>query len=81
MSGGARKSPPQFPYLIDWACSSSGAWVSLVLEGVFGIEVALDGTVTANPQVSSPGPERPPDRPPSRLDDVRRHRRRHNPYA
>ncbi|TDW89421.1 hypothetical protein EV137_3215 [Kribbella pratensis] len=56
MAGGARKSPPQFPYLIDWSCSSSGAWVSLVLEGVFGIEVALDGTVTASPQVAALDP-------------------------
>lgn len=52
MAGGARKSPPQYPYLIDWSCSSSGAWVSLVIEGIFGVQVALDGTVTANPQVS-----------------------------
>ncbi|MEU8222273.1 hypothetical protein [Kribbella sp. NPDC048915] len=57
MAGGARKSPPQFPYLIDWSCSSSGAWVSLVLEGIFGIEVALDGTVTANPQVAALDPD------------------------
>ncbi|MDX2973153.1 hypothetical protein PWY87_19960 [Kribbella solani] len=56
MAGGAQKSPPQFPYLIDWSCSSSGAWVSLVLEGIFGIEVALDGTVTANPQVAALDP-------------------------
>ncbi|MEV0803062.1 hypothetical protein AB0I34_35610 [Kribbella sp. NPDC050281] len=56
MAGGARKSPPQFPYLIDWSCSSSGAWVSLVLEGVFGVEVGLDGTVTANPQVAALDP-------------------------
>ena len=57
MAGGARKSPPQFPYLIDWSCSSSGAWVSLVLEGIFGIEVALDGTVTASPQVAALDPD------------------------
>ncbi|MEU4605372.1 hypothetical protein AB0F43_20505 [Kribbella sp. NPDC023972] len=57
MAGGARKSPPQFPYLIDWSCSSSGSWVSLILEGVFGVEVALDGTVTANPQVSALDPD------------------------
>jgi hypothetical protein len=57
MSGGARKSPPQFPYLIDWACSSSGSWVSLVLEGIFGVQVALDGTVTANPQVATLDPD------------------------
>lgn len=57
MAGGARKAPPQSPYLIDWSCSSSGAWVSLVLEGIFGIEVALDGTVTANPQVAALDPD------------------------
>ncbi|MEV4265107.1 hypothetical protein [Kribbella sp. NPDC049584] len=57
MAGGAAKSPPQFPYLIDWSCSSSGAWVSLVLEGIFGIEVALDGTVTASPQVAELDPD------------------------
>ncbi|MEV5960422.1 hypothetical protein AB0L70_01585 [Kribbella sp. NPDC051952] len=57
MAGGAQKSPPQFPYLIDWSCSSSGSWVSLVLEGVFGVEVALDGTVTANPQVAALDPD------------------------
>ncbi|WP_020389160.1 hypothetical protein [Kribbella catacumbae] len=56
MAGGARKSPPQYPYLIDWSCSSSGAWVSLVLEGVFGLEVALDGSIQANPQVASLDP-------------------------
>jgi hypothetical protein len=57
MAGGASKAPAQFPYLIDWACSSSGAWVSLVLEGVFGLEIALDGTVVANPQVASLDPD------------------------
>ncbi len=57
MAGGARKSPPQFPYLIDWSCSSSGSWVSLILEGVFGVEVALDGTVVADPQVRGLDPD------------------------
>lgn len=47
IAGGARKSPPQFPYLIDWACSSSGAWVQFVVEGLFGVEVDISGTVTA----------------------------------
>ncbi len=56
MAGGARKAPPQDPYLIDWACSSSGAWVSLVLEGLFGVEVGLDGTVTAQPRVAALDP-------------------------
>ena len=52
MAGGARKSPPQFPYLIDWSCSSSGSWVSLILEGVFGLQIGLDGTVAATPQLA-----------------------------
>lgn len=47
INGGARKAPPQLPYIIDWACSSSGAWTALVVEAVFGVEVAADGTVTA----------------------------------
>lgn len=57
MAGGARKSPPQYPYLIDWSCSSSGAWVSLILEGIFGLEISLDGTVTVNPQVTPLDPD------------------------
>ena len=32
IAGGARKSPPQLPYINDWACSSAGAWVEFVLE-------------------------------------------------
>jgi hypothetical protein len=56
MAGGARKSPPQFPYLIDWSCSSSGSWVSLILEGVFGLQIGLDGSVAANPQLSTLDP-------------------------
>ena len=47
VAGGARKSPAQFPYLIDWACSSAGAWCELIISGVFGVEVDLDGTVRA----------------------------------
>lgn len=47
INGGARKAPPQLPYIIDWACSSSGAWIELVLEGLFGIHVTTDGCVSA----------------------------------
>src|SRR5690606_27310472 len=47
INGGARKAPPQLPYIIDWACSSSGAWIELVIEALFGVTVATDGTVTA----------------------------------
>lgn len=47
INGGARKAPPQLPYIIDWACSSSGAWIELVLEGLFGIRVQADGAIAA----------------------------------
>lgn len=48
VEGGARKSPPQWPYLLDWSCSSAGSFAELVISGIVGVEVALDGTVTAN---------------------------------
>jgi hypothetical protein len=48
VNGGARKAPPQLPYINDWACSSSGAWVDLILTGVFGVRVAIDGAVSAD---------------------------------
>jgi len=47
IDGGARKAPPQLPYIIDWSCSSSGAWIELVIEALFGVSVAADGTVRA----------------------------------
>lgn len=48
IDGGARKAPPQWPYLLDWSCSSAGSFSELVISGIFGVEVALDGTVTAS---------------------------------
>jgi hypothetical protein len=51
VNGGAVKAPPIEPYINDWACSSSGAWVSLVVEGIFGVRAGLDGTVDASPQL------------------------------
>jgi hypothetical protein len=47
INGGARKAPPQLPYIIDWSCSSSGAWVELVIEALFGVTVTADGTIRA----------------------------------
>ncbi|HWK76768.1 hypothetical protein [Microbacterium sp.] len=47
LNGGARKAPPQLPYITDWACSSSGAWIELVIESLFGVSIALDGRVSA----------------------------------
>ena len=43
LSGGARKAPPQLPYINDWACSSSGAYVALVIESLFGAAPGIDG--------------------------------------
>jgi hypothetical protein len=48
LSGGARKAPPQLPYILDWACSSAGAWVALVIESFFGVDPRLDGTLRVN---------------------------------
>ena len=57
VNGGARKAPPQFPYLIDWACSSAGAWVDLVLQGVFGLDVPVDGEPRATPRLAGIDPD------------------------
>lgn len=48
LAGGARKAPPQLPYINDWACSSSGAYVALVIESLFGAEPGLDGLADVN---------------------------------
>ncbi len=47
INGGARKAPPQAPYLIDWACSSAGSWCELVISGIFGVQIDPDGRVRA----------------------------------
>lgn len=51
IDGGARKAPPQYPYLIDWSCSSAGAWCELVVESIFGVRRHADGSVTAEPEL------------------------------
>lgn len=48
---GARKVPPEEPYINDWACSSGGSWVELVINGIFGVSTE-DDTITASPQLS-----------------------------
>lgn len=57
VEGGARKSPPQFPYLVDWSCSSAGAWCELVIASVFGVEVGVDGEVRAGGCVAQVDPD------------------------
>jgi hypothetical protein len=56
INGGARKAPPQLPYIIDWSCSSSGAWAALVIESLFGVQAGLDGTLTAAPVIADLDP-------------------------
>lgn len=45
---GARKSPSDFPWICDWACSSSGSFVEAVIESIFGVDARLDG-IDAHP--------------------------------
>ncbi|RIQ32189.1 glucosidase family protein [Jiangella rhizosphaerae] len=56
LNGGAVKSPPQFPYLIDWSCSSAGAWSALVVEGFFGVRPDVDGSLTVTSRLDSVDP-------------------------
>lgn len=51
--GGARKAPSEFPWINDWACSSNGAWVSLVIESIFGVRAPLSPPITAEPRFGS----------------------------
>ncbi len=55
-SGGARKSPNEWPWINDWTCSSNGSWVSLVIEAVFGVQVGFDGAIAVNPQLADVDP-------------------------
>ncbi len=57
VNGGARKTPPQFPYLIDWSCSSAGSWVELVVSGLFGLHVDPSGEVSATPRLADVDPD------------------------
>lgn len=56
-SGGALKAPAEMPWINDWTCSSNGAWVALIVQSVFGVNIALDGTVTAEPQLEGLDPD------------------------
>jgi len=55
--GGARKAPPDMPYITDWTCSSSGSWVSVIVEGIFGVEATIHKGVTASPQFGAFDPK------------------------
>jgi hypothetical protein len=58
-AGGARKAPPEYPYMTDWLCSSNGSWASLVIESIFGVRATQDKGISASPQFSDldPGAE------------------------
>ena len=51
--GGARKAPPETPYITDWACSSNGSWVAVILEGIFGLRATPADGLTASPRFAS----------------------------
>jgi hypothetical protein len=54
---GAPKAPPHEPYILDWACSSSGAFADLVIQGFFGVDVPLDGSApSAAPRLADVDP-------------------------
>lgn len=50
-AGGARKVPPELPYISDWACSGGGSWTATIIEGVFGVRAGLD-RLDASPQLA-----------------------------
>ena len=52
-AGGARKAPPDWPYITDWTCSSNGSWCTVILEGVFGVNASLTDGLSARPQFAS----------------------------
>jgi len=51
--GGARKAPADFPYINDWSCSSNGAWVSLVIEGIFGVDAGFGPDLSSSSRFGS----------------------------
>ncbi len=56
-AGGAPKVPSELPFINDWACAAGGSWATLVIEGVFGVQVDMDGTVTATPRLERFDPD------------------------
>lgn len=49
-AGGARKAPPDWPYINDWACSSNGSWAAVIIESIFGVRATLNRGLSAEPQ-------------------------------
>jgi hypothetical protein len=52
------KAPPHEPYILDWACSSSGAYADLVIQGFFGVDAPLGGgPPRATPRLADVDPD------------------------
>ena len=56
-SNGARKAPPDMPYITDWTVSSSGSWTNIIIESIFGVNASLNKGITAAPQFGSFDPK------------------------
>lgn len=56
-AGGARKAPPELPFITDWTCSSSGNWLNVVIESLFGVTPSLRNGITAKPDFGDFDPE------------------------
>jgi hypothetical protein len=48
-AGGAIKTPSEWPYINDWACSSGGSWAAVIIESLFGVKATLNDGITASP--------------------------------
>ena len=48
--GGARKAPPDWPYIVDWTCSSNGAWCNTIVESIFGVRATFKDGISAAPR-------------------------------
>ncbi len=49
-AGGARKAHYEMPYLTDWAVSSGGSWVDIIIEAIFGVKASIYNGISAQPQ-------------------------------
>jgi len=48
--GGAKKAPPDMPYITDWTCSSNGSWAQVIIDSIFGVSVTVKEGISAKPQ-------------------------------
>jgi hypothetical protein len=56
-AGGARKAPPEVPYITDWNVSSSGSWLNVVVESIFGVKPTLRDGISATPDFAGFDPD------------------------